>query len=161
MGLDFLALPNDTPVAAALDRVRAAHSLQPEALTTIFSLDEHQRLHGAANLVTLLQADPDARLRDVADTDPIRVHPDADLIDATLLMTDYNLLNLPVVDEHDQLLGVITVDDVLESTVPRNWRRRKPAPHPGTPDHDITPATPTGLHPATHDSAVTPPVHRG
>jgi Mg/Co/Ni transporter MgtE len=98
MCLDFLALPGDTPVAAALDRVRTAHSLQPEALTTIFSLDEHQRLRGAVNLVTLVQADPDARLLDVADTGPIRVHPDADLIDVTLLMTDYNLLNLPVVE---------------------------------------------------------------
>jgi hypothetical protein len=44
MGLDFLALSRDTPVAAALERVRTAHTLQPEALTTIFSLDEHQRL---------------------------------------------------------------------------------------------------------------------
>ena len=89
-------------------------------------------------MVTLVQADPDARLRDVADTGPIRVQPDADLIDVTLLMTDYNVLNLPVVDEHDQLLGVITVDDVVESTVPRNWRRREPASHPDTPDHDIS-----------------------
>jgi len=130
IGLDFLALPRDTPVADALERVRTAHTLQPEALTTIFSLNEHQRLRGTASLVALVQADPKARLLDIADTDPIRVHPDADLIDIALLMTDYNLLNLPVVDDDDHLLGVITVDDALESTVPRNWRRREPAPQP-------------------------------
>ena len=159
MGLDYLALPHHSTAAAALDRVRAAHTLQPEALSTIFSLDEHGRLRGAASLVTLVQADPDARLCDVADTDPIRVHPDADLIDVTLLMTDYNLLNLPVVDDHDQLLGVITVDDALESTVPRHWRRREPAPHPDPPEHDITQTTPADPHP-TNDTATTPPASR-
>jgi CBS domain-containing protein len=138
MGLDFLALSRDIPVAGALERVRTAHTLQPEALTTIFSVNDRGRLRGAASLVTLMQADPDARLCDVADTDPIRVHPDADLIDIALLMTDYNLLNLPVVDDDDHPIGVITVDDALESTVPRNWRRREPAPHPD-PDPDSDP----------------------
>lgn len=136
MSLDFLALPRDTPVAAALERVRAARALQPEALTTVFSLNHRGKLRGAASLVALIQADPDALLRTVADSDPIRVHPDADLIDITLLMTDYNLLNLPVVDDDDHVIGVITVDDVLESSLPRNWRRREPATHPESTDED-------------------------
>jgi CBS domain-containing protein len=162
MCLDYLALPDHSTAAAALERVRTAATLQPEALTTIFSLDDHEQLRGAVSLVTLLQSAPDARLREIADTDPIRVRPDADLIDVTLLMTDYNLLNLPVVDEADHLLGVITVDDALESTVPRNWRRREPAPHPDSADHDIARTAPTGTgpHPA-RDAAATPPAPRG
>ena len=82
------------------------------------------------------------------------MHPDTDLIDVTLLMTDYNLLNLPVVDDNDHLLGVITVDDALESTVPRNWRRREPTPHPDSTDHDQT--SPTDPHPRTHRNTATP-----
>ena len=39
-------------------------------------------------------------------------------------MTDYDLTVVPVVDEEDRLLGVITVDDVLELVLPKNWRRR-------------------------------------
>jgi CBS domain-containing protein len=138
MGLDFLALSRDTPVAAALERVRAARTMQPEALTTVFSLNARGKLRGAASLVALIQADPDAVLRTVADPDPIRVHPNADLIDITLLMTDYNLLNLPVVDDDDHIIGVITVDDVLESSLPRNWRRREPATHPEPTDPEPT-----------------------
>ena len=38
-------------------------------------------------------------------------------------MTDYDLTVVPVVDEEEQLLGVITVDDVLELVLPRGWRR--------------------------------------
>jgi Mg/Co/Ni transporter MgtE len=159
MSLDFLALPRDTPITAVLERVRTAQSLQPEALTTVYSLNHRGRLRGAASLVTLIQADPDALLRTVADRDPIRVRPDADLINVTLLMTDYNLLNLPVVDDDDHLLGVITVDDALESTVPRNWRRREPAPHPDPETDDTEQITPTDHHPA-NDTAATPPAHR-
>jgi len=134
MGLDFLALPRDTTAAEALERVRTARKLQPEALTTVFSLNPQGKLRGAASLVALIQADSAATLRQIAESDPVRVYPEADLIDITLLVTDYNLLNLPVVDPEDHLLGVITVDDVLESSVPRNWRRREPARHPDAAD---------------------------
>jgi CBS domain-containing protein len=133
MGLDYLALPAHTTAAHALQRVRTAATLQPEALTTVFTLDEAGWLRGAASLVALLQANPDTPLADIADTDPIRVRPEADLITIALLMTDYNLLNLPVVDDDNHLIGVITVDDALEATVPDNWRRREPAPHPPAP----------------------------
>ena len=139
MSLDFLALPRDTSAAAALERVRTARALQPEALATVFSVNNRGRLRGAASLVALIQADPDALLRTVADSDPIRVHPNADLIDITLLMTDYNLLNLPVVDDDDHVIGVITVDDVLESSLPRNWRRRELANHPEPTGEDNEP----------------------
>ena len=135
MGLDYIAVNRDMNAADALDRVRAATTLQPEALTTVFSLNPAGKLRGAASLVALVQADPATPLRRIAEPDPIRVHPDADLTDITLLVTDYNLLNLPVVDEDDHLIGVITVDDVLESTIPANWRRREPAPHPDTTEH--------------------------
>jgi CBS domain-containing protein len=47
-----------------------------------------------------------------------------------LLMADYNLYAIPVVDDQDRVLGVVTVDDVLEATIPEDWRRREPAPRP-------------------------------
>jgi len=45
-------------------------------------------------------------------------------------MTDYNLVTIPVVDDQRRLLGLITVDDVLEATLPGNWRRREAAEPP-------------------------------
>ena len=64
------------------------------------------------------------------DSDPVRVSADADLTDIALLMADFNLYSIPVVDEQDRVLGVVTVDDVLEATIPEDWRRREPAPRP-------------------------------
>ena len=39
-------------------------------------------------------------------------------------MADYNLTSIPVVDERECMVGVVTVDDVLEAMLPRGWRRR-------------------------------------
>jgi CBS domain-containing protein len=64
------------------------------------------------------------------DSDPVRVSADADLTDVALLMADFNLYSIPVVDDQDRVLGVVTVDDVLEATIPEDWRRREPAPRP-------------------------------
>ena len=130
MGMDFISLPTMSTVADALARVRESISLQPEALTSVHAVDDDGGLRGVARLVTLLQADPATSLIDVSDTDPVRVGPDTDVPDVAVLMTDYNLITIPVVDDERRLLGVITVDDVLEATLPDDWRRREAAEPP-------------------------------
>jgi Mg/Co/Ni transporter MgtE len=96
--------------------------MQPEALVTVYCHDDQQELVGAVGLVTLLQHDPTVTLQSVADSSPVHVHPDADLNEITLAMANYNLLTLPVLDNDDHLIGVLTVDDVLEATIPAEWR---------------------------------------
>ena len=81
-------------------------------------------------MIGLLHAEPETPLSDIIDNDPVRVTPDTDVVDVTLLMADYNLMTVPVVDADNQLLGVITVDDILEATIPDDWRRREPPAHP-------------------------------
>jgi CBS domain-containing protein len=132
MGMDFVALPGLTRVGDALARVRESPLLQPEALTSVHVVDADGGLQGVARLVTLVQSDPDAALIDVSDADPVRVGADADITDVAVLMTDYNLITIPVVDDEGRLLGVITVDDVLEIALPPDWRRREAAQPPDT-----------------------------
>ena len=133
MGMDFIALARPGHGAGdALARVRESPLLQPEALTSVHVVDEDGGLRGVARLVTLVQADPDAALIDVSDTDPVRVGADTDITDVAVLMTDYNLITIPVVDDAGRLLGVITVDDVLEIALPPDWRRREAAQPPDT-----------------------------
>ncbi len=127
MGMDFVTVPADATVGAALAAVAAAVSLQPEALTSVYALDARGRLRGVARLVTLIQADPQAVVRDVADADPVRVRAATDVVDVAVLMSDYNLITIPVLDERHIMIGVITVDDVLEATLPEAWRRREAA----------------------------------
>jgi hypothetical protein len=137
MGVDFIALPGMVTVRGALARVRESPMLQPEALTSVHAVNEDGCLRGVARLVTMVQADPDAALIEVCDTDPVRVGTDTDITDVAVLMTDYNLITIPVVDDANRLLGVITVDDILEIALPSDWRRREathlPDSRPGPP----------------------------
>jgi CBS domain-containing protein/sporulation protein YlmC with PRC-barrel domain len=130
MGVDYVALASRSTVAEALEQIRVSTTLQPEALTTVHAVDPDGALSGVARLVTLLQSDGDRILIDVCDTDPARVGADTDIEDVAVLMTDYNLITIPVVDDERRLLGVITVDDVLEVTLPDDWRRREAAEPP-------------------------------
>ncbi|HTU74603.1 MAG TPA: CBS domain-containing protein [Trebonia sp.] len=130
MGLDYVSASTMATVTEALEEVRQATTLQPEALTTVHAVDADGGLRGVAHLVTLLQSPPSATLIDISDTDPVRVGADTDVVDVAVLMTDYNLTSIPVVDEERRLLGVITVDDVLDATLPEDWRRRESAEPP-------------------------------
>lgn len=130
MGVEYLTAPVEATVEESLRRLRLAEGVQPEALVTVHALDDSNRLVGTVPVVGLLQADPEACLIDVVDTEPVRVQPETDVVDVALLMADFNLLTIPVVDPEDRLLGVITVDDILEATIPDDWRRREPPPRP-------------------------------
>ncbi len=123
MSPDFIALEEGSSVAEALTRVRAS-DIGPQMLTTVYLLDADGALAGSAEIVGLLRVDSGARLADVAEREPESVQTDADLPEVARTMTDYNLVMLAVVDEERRVVGVITVDDVLELTLPAGWRRR-------------------------------------
>lgn len=147
MSTDVLTCPPDIPVGQALQAVAAARTLQPEALSGVHVVNADGRLVGTVSTVRLLQADPAGRLTELLDTDPVRISPDTDLADVALLMADYNLMTIPVIDPGNHILGVVTVDDVLEATIPDDWRRREPAPRPPQPPSDAEDedaAAPTG-----------------
>jgi flagellar motility protein MotE (MotC chaperone) len=131
LGVDYLAVPAGISAADALAAVSRSTTLQPEALTSVHALDAQGRLCGVARLVALVQADPAALLSEVCEGDPVRVALGTDVVDVAVLMSDYNLITIPVVDDHRRMIGVITVDDVLEVTLPDDWRRRGAAPPPG------------------------------
>ena len=122
MSPEFLCVYTQATVAEVLDRIRRSQT-SPEALAWVYVMNAHKRLNGAIALVDLLRNDADAALGEIAGT-PQRVRPDADLEEVARLMTDYDLTVVPVVDEQERLLGVITVDDVLELVLPRGWRRQ-------------------------------------
>jgi Mg/Co/Ni transporter MgtE len=96
----------------------------------VYLVDERGQLAGAARLAALVQADPAGPVAGVADSDPVRVLADTDVVDVAVLMSDYNLITIPVVDGRQRILGLITVDDVLEATLPAEWRRREAAEPP-------------------------------
>jgi len=123
MSPEFIGLDPGEPVSAAVEKVRTS-DLAAGTLTTVYLIDANGALSGSAFVVTLLRSDPGLRLEEIAEREPVSVGTDADLPEVARMMTDYNLVMLPVLDGEGRMVGVVTVDDVLELTLPSGWRRR-------------------------------------
>ena len=130
MNVDIVCCGTRATAGEALALIGVDQAVQPEALLQMHVLNENGQLAGVVSVIPLLQAHPADVVATLMDSDPVRVTPDAELADIAVLMADYNLHTIPVVDDGDQMLGVVTVDDVLKATIPDDWRRREPGPRP-------------------------------
>jgi CBS domain-containing protein len=122
MNPDYVCLFEGATAGGALDHVRTELSL-PETLSVVYSKDREGRVSGSVSIVRLLRSAPQTRLAELVTPDPVTVMADADFHEVIRKMTDYNLTAVPVVDGDRRMIGVITVDDVLEETLPTGWRR--------------------------------------
>ncbi len=123
MSPDFIALAPTDVASRALGKVRESE-LGAGMLTSVYLLDDDGLLRGSVFIVTLVRSDPHTPLEQIAEREPVSVSTDADLPEVARMMTDYNLVMLPVLDADERMVGVVTVDDVLELTLPSGWRRR-------------------------------------
>ena len=103
----------DISVDEALQHLRSV-SPDTESIYYLFVVDDQVRLVGVVPLRQLVIADPSTRIEDILDTDVISVQAGIDQEEAARLMLRYDLLALPVVDEQNHLLGVITHDDLTD-----------------------------------------------
>lgn len=123
MGLEFLCLSSQTAVGAVLEAVRESE-LAPETLATIFTHDADQRLDGVIPLARLLQHDHATLVAELIDHSPPHVQADREFSDVAVVMADENLTVVPVVDQDGRMLGVVTVDDLLETLIRDEWKWR-------------------------------------
>ena len=85
-----------------------------EQIYVIYVVDDQQRLDGVLTLRDLIVADPKARVAEIMNPDVIFARDDIDQEEVAHLMADYNFTVLPVVDEQHKLVGIVTVDDVVD-----------------------------------------------
>jgi CBS domain-containing protein len=123
MSTDFISVYRQATVAEALERVGRS-DLSDEHLNTVYVMDSKHRFVGALPLAGLVRADPAAAISDLRVQPIPHLIPDADFEEVARLMADYNLTSAPVLDPEERLIGVVTVDDVLEVMLPKGWRRR-------------------------------------
>jgi CBS domain-containing protein len=122
MSPDFVCVYSQATHAEALERIRMSRS-SAEALACVFVMNARKRLTGMIRLADLLRADTQLRIGEIAESAQ-RVRTEADLEEVARLMTDFDLPVLAVTDDEERLVGVITVDDVLELVLPKGWQRR-------------------------------------
>jgi magnesium transporter len=108
----FLALPEDTLVQEAIAAVQKAH--EAEMVFYLYVVDGHGRLQGVLSLRRLLSVPPSTRLRQIMSADVISVRPETDQEEVARIASQYDLLAVPVVDSENVLLGIVTIDDVVD-----------------------------------------------
>ncbi len=115
MTTEFVSLSQDRSVDETLDAVRAfARSGRREATYALYATDKEGRIVGVLSLRELLAAPPGAILSDIARTEVVTVSPGADREEVARMTANYDLMAVPVVSESGHLMGVVTVDDVID-----------------------------------------------
>jgi CBS domain-containing protein len=112
MTTEFLALPVDATVDNAIGVMREFEG-GIESVNTIYLVDSHGTLAGAVPLIKLVLAKPETPLLSLTQEPLISTREATSDKEVAELFDKYNLVTLPVVDEHSRLVGVITSDDVI------------------------------------------------
>ena len=112
----YFVLRGSITVAEAIEFIRQS---KPELENVYYLFVEGDKgvLRGVVSLHTLIMAEPQTHLNEIMERDLISVTPDTDQEKSAWLMSHYDLVMLPVVDQNHRMLGVITVDDVVDVLV--------------------------------------------
>jgi magnesium transporter len=123
MTTEFVAVPADLTAGETIERLR---ELEPDAETIyyVYVVDGDGRLVGVLSLRDLIVARPSTSIGEVMIDEPVAVDVLADHDHVAGLVARYNLLAVPVVDADRKLVGIVTVDDAIDTILPANRRRR-------------------------------------
>jgi Mg/Co/Ni transporter MgtE len=141
MTTEPIVLEPDATVAEALARIRVS-DLKPAQAAQVYVCRPPTETPtgiylGLVHFQKLLREPPYTLLGAIVDGDLDALSPDAVLERITHYLATYNMVAAPVVDEHDHLLGAVTVDDVLDHMLPDDWRES--ALHDDETKHDRVP----------------------
>src|SRR5215211_1434607 len=112
MNPHVFALREDMTVGEAITELQSNRDV--EMVFYLYVVDERRHLVGVVSLRRLLLVSPETPLKRIMTTDLTSVRTDTDQEEVARLVASYNLLAIPVVDEENKLVGVITVDDVID-----------------------------------------------
>jgi magnesium transporter len=112
MNTEFFALNEELTVAEAIEAIRQYP--RKESFFYVYCVDNDGHLVGVLSLRSLILADAAGRLKDIMVQSVVRTQIDSSPEEVAQLVSKYDLLSMPVVDTQNRLVGVVTVDDVLD-----------------------------------------------
>ena len=123
MSPDYVWVARGATADMAIEAVRVDDKAPHQLLNTVFITEEDGKFVGSVAMADLVRADPAKKVEDM-DLTNCTIGAGADFADVTLMMADYNLTALAVTDNAGNLIGAVSVDDLLEALVPEDWRKR-------------------------------------
>ncbi|MDI6740272.1 MAG: CBS domain-containing protein [Candidatus Edwardsbacteria bacterium] len=122
MNNEYLSVTTGQTVEQVLTKFREDKP-EPEVAYNLIVTEGHGKLAGVLSLRDLVVSPPQAVIDGLLSPDSPSVGPGTSLAEVADLFSKYDLVLLPVVDGQNRVLGVITVDDVIELIVPKQWKR--------------------------------------
>jgi len=113
MGLEFVAVKADVTLQDAIETIREKKE-EVENLYYLWVTDDFERLAGVISLKDMLLEPPSRKVSEIMNPEVISVDAQADQEEVVFLVKKYDLVNIPVVDEHHRLIGRITHDDIID-----------------------------------------------
>ena len=110
---DFIALKQETTAREAISALQKDYA-DIEMPFYLYVVNDHNQLVGIISLRQLVVVPPDTTLASIMATDVVSVHTDTDQEEVAQIVARYNILAVPVVDENNFLVGIVTVDDVVD-----------------------------------------------
>ena len=113
MSADFVKISEDDTALIAMKKIKSQERIA-ETISYCYVTNERSNLIGLISMKEILIAQDDTIIKDIMETDVITVNVDDDQEEVTEIMSKYDLIALPVVDDNHRILGIITIDDVLD-----------------------------------------------
>jgi magnesium transporter len=125
MTTEFVAVSDEL---TAEECIAALRRLEPDAesIYYVFVVDADEHLQGVLSLRDLIVAPPERPIREIMIRDVVGVQPETGQKEVAAVISKYNLLAVPVVDEEHRLQGIVTVDDALDVVLPDSVKRKLP-----------------------------------
>ncbi len=123
MSPDYVWVLRDSTVEMAIEAVRTDDKSPHQLLNIVFVTEHDGKFLGSISLADLVRADAARKVEELKLID-CSIGAGADFVDVVLMMADYNLTALGVIDASRNLIGAISVDDLMEALVPEEWRNR-------------------------------------
>lgn len=124
MNNSFISIPPDATVGDAFNLLKG-NAEEVEMINYVYVLDEKELLLGVVSLRELLVAHPDTVVTEVMEDNVKSVTVDAEPEDVLEIIAKYNLVSVPVLDEDGVMLGIITIDDIIELFIPYALKRKR------------------------------------
>jgi magnesium transporter len=121
---EFIAYLPDTTVKEAIQKFKK-DAEEVETVYYIYVIDADEKLMGVVSLRELLLAGLDAKLSDIMEPKIKMVTPDIDEAEVAEIISKYNLVVLPVVNTEGSMLGIVTIDDVIDRILPPAAKRKR------------------------------------
>lgn len=113
MTIEYVDLKKEMTVKAALEHIKKT-AIDKETINTCYVMDKNRRLEGVLSIRQLILNDEDTIIKDIMDTNVIYVHTLEDQEYVADTFRKYDFISMPVVDNENRLVGIITIDDIVD-----------------------------------------------